>query len=60
MSIDQWIGKEDVVPIYTMECYSTVKKRTDWIGISCSEMDGPRACYTVWSQEEKQILHINA
>ena len=36
--------------------------RKEWIWVSYSEVDEPRACYSEWSksEKEKQILYINA
>ena len=36
--------------------------KKEWIWVSSSEVDEPRACYTEWSksEREKQILYINA
>ena len=40
-----------------MEYYSAIKK--EWIWLSSSEVDEPRACYTEWSsQKEKNKYHI--
>ena len=45
--------------IYTMECYSAVKK--EWIWVSSTEVDEPRACYTEWSKSEREKqIYINA
>ena len=42
--------------IYAMEYYSA-KKKKEWMWVSSSEVDEPRACNTEWikSEREKQI-----
>ena len=57
MSISRWMDKEDVVHICN---WILLSHKREWV--SCSEVDGPRACYTKWSQSEreKQMLYINA
>ena len=49
--------KEDVVYIYTMEYYSTIKK--EWNNAICINMDGPRDDHTKWgkSDRERQISY---
>ena len=56
-STDEWIKK--MWHIYTMECYSAIKKKWNWV--ICSEVDGPRVCHTEWSksEREKQIPYAN-
>ena len=56
-STDEWIKK--MWPICTMEYYSTIKKEWNWV--ICSEVHGPRVCYTEWSKSgrEKQIPYAN-
>ena len=39
---DEWIKK--LLYVYAMEYYSVIKK--EQVGVSCSEVDEPRACYT--------------
>ena len=55
--IDRWIGKEDVVNIYTMEYYPAIKK--EWNNTVCSYLDGPRDYHTKWSKSdwERQISY---
>ena len=56
-STDEWIQK--MWHIYTIEYYSTIKKKQNWV--ICSEVDGPRVCHTEWSksEREKQIPYAN-
>ena len=56
LSTDEWIKK--VWHIYTMEYYSAIKRNETVI---CSEVNGPRVCYTEWSksEREKQIPYAN-
>ena len=49
MSIDRWMGKEDVAHIYTMEYYSAVKKNAIW-----SNIDGPGDYHTKWSKSDRE------
>ena len=56
MSINKWMDKEIVVHIYN-GIFLCHKKEQIWV--SYSEVDEPRACYTEWSNSEKQILRIN-
>ena len=56
MSIDRWMGKEVAVHVYNGVLLSCKKEQT---GVSCSDVDEPRACYTEWSKLEKQVLYIN-
>ena len=53
------MDKEVVVHIYNGILLSNKKEH---IGVSSSEVDEPRACYTEWSESgrEKQISYINA
>ena len=55
-STDEWIKK--LWYIYTMECYSVTAIKKEWIWISCSEVNEPRAYYTEWSQKEKNKYYI--
>jgi len=43
--------------ISTVEYYSAIKKEQIWVRFS--QMDEPRACYTVWSQKQKDFFYIN-
>ena len=58
MSIDRWMGKEDVAHVYNGILFSHKKKR-NWV--ICSEVDGPRVCHTEGSksEREKQIPYAN-
>ena len=56
MSIDRWMGKEDVVHTYKGILLSHKK---EWIWISSSEVDEPWAGYTEWSKSEKQMSYLN-
>ena len=51
MSIDSWMYKEDVVRIHN-EILLCHKKEQIWV--SSSEVDEPRACYTLWNKLEKE------
>ena len=53
------MDKEHMVPAYDGILLSHKK---EWIWVSCSEVDEPRAFYTEWSQSEreKQTSDINA
>ena len=59
MPIDKWIGKEDVVHIYSgiLLCH---KEEQNWV--IGRDVDGPRDCHTEWSESEreKNLLYINA
>ena len=44
MFINRRLDKENVVHIYMVEYYSAMKKTE--IMLVCSNMDGPRECYT--------------
>ena len=48
------MDKQLVVHIYS-GILPSHKKEQIWV--SCSEVDEPRACYTKWSQTEKNILY---
>ena len=50
------MGKEVAVHVYNGVLLSCKKEQT---GVSCSDVDEPRACYTEWSKLEKQVLYIN-
>ena len=56
MSIDRWMGKEDVADIYK-EILLSHKK--EWNNAIYSNMDGPRDYHTKWSKSEmeRQILY---
>ena len=56
MSIDRGVDKEDVVHIYNGILLSHKK---EWNNAICSNMDGPRDCYTEWnkSDRERQISY---
>ena len=56
---NRWKDKEDVVHMYNGILFSHKK---EWNWVICSDMDGPRAYHTEWSQleREKEILYINA
>ena len=58
MSISKGMDKEAAVDTYKRILLSH-KKGCIWV--SSSEVDEPRACYTEWSQSERdnQILYIN-
>ena len=58
MSIDSWMCKEDVVCIHNKILLCHKKEQ---IRVGSSEVDEPRACYTLWnkSEKEKQIYYIN-
>ena len=51
MSIDGWMDKEDVVPVYNGILLSHKK---EWNNTICSDMDGPRDCHTEWSKSERE------
>ena len=58
MSIDRWMDKEAVVYTHSGILLSHKKEH---IWVSSNEMDGPRACYTEWSevsQKEKDKYNI--
>ena len=59
MSVERWIDKIVVVHIYN-EILLIHKK--EWIWVSFNEVNEHKACYTEWSQSEreKQISCINA
>ena len=48
------MDKEVVVHIYNGVLLSHKK---EWIRVSCSEVDEPRACYTEWSKSEREEYH---
>ena len=48
-STDEWIKK--LWYIYTMECYSAIKRNTFE---SSNEVDEPRTYYTDWSESERE------
>ena len=53
MSINRWMNKEVVVHTY-FEILLSHKK--EWIWVSPSEVNEPRACYTEWSQKNRYCL----
>ena len=57
ISTDRWMGKEAVIHIHNGILLSHKKEH---MRVSSNEVDEPRACYTEWSESEKQILYINA
>ena len=59
MSINRWMDKEDVVPIYNG---ILLGHKMEWNWVICSEVVGPRVCHTEWSKSgrEKQIPYANA
>ena len=59
MSIDRWMGKEDVAHIYNGILLSHKKER-NWV--ICNEVDGPTVYHTEGSKSGrgKQILYANA
>ena len=50
LSMDKWMNKEVVLHIHNRMLLSHKK---EWIWVSSSEVDEPRACYTEWSKKEK-------
>ena len=58
MSINGWMDKQNVAHIYNGILLSHKKK---WNLVICSEVDGPRVCYTEGSklEREKQISYAN-
>ena len=56
MSSDRWMDKEDVVHIYTMECYSAIKRNeimsfaATWVQL--------KIIISKWSKKEKDKYHI--
>ena len=56
MSIDRWMGKEDVIYICKGILLSHKKQ---WIWVSSSEVDESTACYIGWIKLEKKIPYIN-
>ena len=54
MSIDIWMDKEDVVYIYTMEYYSTIKNEI----LPFADIGGPRDYYTKWSKSDKYKYYM--
>ena len=55
MSINKWMGKEDVVYLYNGIPLSHKK---EWNNAICSNMNGPRYYHTKWSKLEKDKYHI--
>ena len=58
MSTDRWMGKEEMVHIYSETWLSHKKEQNNAI---CSNMNGPRNYHTKWtkSENDKQIPYIN-
>ena len=58
MSIDRWMDKDVVIHLYNGILLSHKK---EWIWVSYSELDEPRASYTKWSKSERenQVSCIN-
>ena len=57
MSIDKWMGKEDVVYIYNG---ILLNHKKDWNSVICSNMNGPRYYQTTWRQRKTNIIyHLN-
>ena len=52
MSIDRWMDKEAVVPIYNGILLSHKKER---IWVSSDKVDETRTYYTEWSESEREI-----
>ena len=51
---DEWIKKMWHIYIYNGLLF-THKKKWNWV--ICSEMDGPRDCYTEWSKPEREYKY---
>ena len=51
MSLNREVDKEDVVHIYNAILLSHKK---EWNNAICSDMDGPRDCYTKWSKSDRE------
>ena len=51
MSIDGWMDKEDVVPIYNGILLRHKKERNNAI---CSNMNGTRDYHTKWSKSDRE------
>ena len=51
----KWMDKEDVVYIYTMEYYLTIKN--EWNNAICSNVYGPRDYHTKWNVRQRQISY---
>ena len=49
MSTGEWIRK--MWYVYVMEYYSAIK---EWNNTICSNMDGPRDCYTEWNKSDRE------
>ena len=60
MSIDGWMNREDVAYLYDG---ILLRNKKEWIWVSSSEVDEPKACYTEWSKLEKNkysiLMHIS-
>ena len=55
---NEWIKTMWYINIYTVECYSAIKKKE--IMPLCRNMDGPRNYHTKWSQTEKDKYHMKS
>ena len=55
MSIERWMDKE--VGVYIYSGILLIHKK-EWIWASSSEVNEPMACYTKWSQREKNKYYI--
>ena len=60
MSIDGWMNREDVAYLYDG---ILLRNKKEWMWVSSSEVDEPKACYTEWSKLEKNkysiLMHIS-
>ena len=70
MSVDRWMDKEDVVPIYTMEYYLAIKKNeimpfaATWMDLEIIILSAVSQTKTniIWYQlyvESKKMIHMN-
>ena len=50
MSIDRWMGKEDLVYIYN----GILLSHKEWNNAMCSNMDRPRDYHTKWSKSDRE------
>ena len=51
MSIDRWMGKENVVHIYNG---ILLNHKKEWNNAFCSNMDAPRDDHTKWSKPDRE------
>ena len=51
VSIERWMGKEDVVYIHNG---ILVSHKNQWNNAICSNMDGPRDYHTKWSKPDRK------